>query len=187
MSLEIIEAIILGTLFGFALYKIGAGDPDKLMGMLKLQDMHLAKTILGGIGIATTLLFMGVLLGLVPMEHFSIKGIYWGVIVGAILFGLGWAISGFCPGTGIVGMGAGRIDAYVYFIGGLLGSYSFAMIYSGLTDSFLYTELFSGVGTLVNVEKTSALFSTDWSPCIAIIIGLFFIFLAYKIPPKILK
>lgn len=185
MSLEIIEAIILGTLFGFALYKIGAGDPDKLMGMLKLQDMHLAKTILGGIGIATILLFIGVLLGLVPMEHFSIKGIYWGVIVGAILFGLGWAVSGFCPGTGMVGMGAGRVDAYVYFIGGLLGSYSFAMIYGGLTDTFLYTELFSGVGTLVNTEKTSALFSMEWSPYIAIVIGLFFIFLAYKLPSKI--
>jgi len=86
MELDIIEAIVLGTLFGFTLYKIGAGDPDKLMGMLKLQDLHLAKTILGGIGFATIILFTGVLLGLVPMEHFSIKGIYWGVIFGAIIF-----------------------------------------------------------------------------------------------------
>jgi len=185
MELDIIEAIVLGTLFGFALYKIGAGDPDKLMGMLKLQDLHLAKTILGGIGFATIILFTGVLLGLVPMEHFSIKGIYWGVIFGAIIFGLGWAISGFCPGTGMVGMGAGRIDAYVYFIGGLLGTYIFAMVYGDLTSTFLYTELFEGVGTLVQTENAEALFSATWSPFIAIIIGFCFLFIGYKLPYKL--
>ena len=185
MDLEIIEAIVLGTLFGFTLYKIGAGDPDKLIGMLKLQDLHLAKTILGGIGIATIILFTGVLLGIVPMEHFSIKGIYWGVIFGAVLFGIGWALSGFCPGTGMVGMGAGRIDAYVYFVGGLLGTYIFAIVYGDLTSTFLYTQLFDGIGTLVQTGKAQALFSATWSSVIAIIIGFGFLWLGYKLPDRL--
>lgn len=185
MDIEIIEAIVLGTLFGFTLYKIGAGDPDKLVGMLKLQDLHLAKTILGGIGIATIALFAGLLLGLIPMEHFSIKGIYWGVIFGAILFGLGWGLSGFCPGTGMAGMGAGRIDAYLYFIGGLLGTYIFAISYSSLTDTFLYTKLFGGVETLVQTGEATALFGASWSPILAIVIGLVLIFIGYKLPQKL--
>ena len=184
MQLEIIEAIALGTLFGFALYKIGAADPDKLIGMLKLEDMHLAKTILGGIAIATITLFVGVLLGLIPMEHFSIKEIYWGVIFGAILFGLGWGLSGFCPGTGMAGLGAGRIDAYFYFIGGLVGTFIFASVYAGLTDTFLYTTLFSGVGTIVETGKATALFSSSWSPVIAIAIGIILFFIGYKLPKK---
>ena len=185
MELEIVYAIALGTLFGFALYKVGAADPDKLMGMLRLKDLHLAKTILGGIGIATIILYSGVLLDIIPMEHFSIKAMYWGVIIGGILFGLGWGLSGFCPGTGMSGLGVGRIDALVYFIGGLVGVYIFALFYGELTHTFLYTSLFGGKATLVETGKASALFSGSWSPIIAICIGIAILFIAYKLPKNI--
>ena len=187
MDLEIIYAIALGTLFGFALYKVGAADPDKLMGMLKLHDLHLAKTILSAIGIATIILYSGVLLDLIPMAHFSIKGMYWGIIIGGILFGLGWAISGFCPGTGMSGLGVGRLDALVYFIGGLFGVYLFAIAYESLTQTFLYTELFGGKSTLVETGSSDyALFAASWSPLVAIFIGITLMFIAYKLPKKIL-
>lgn len=187
MDLEIILAIALGALFGFALYKVGAADPDKLMGMLLLKDLHLAKTILGGIGVATIIIFSGVLLNIIPMEHFSIKSMYWGVIVGGIIFGLGWGMSGICPGTSMSGLGVGRIDALVYFIGGLFGVYIFAILYGDLVSTFLYEELFSGIGTLVKTGKVEAFFSFSWSPMIAVVIGFIFIFIAYKLPLKILK
>ncbi len=185
MDSEMVYAIVLGTLFGFALYKVGAADPDRLMAMLRLRDLDLAKSILGAIGISTILLYTGVLLEIVPMEHFSIKGIYWGVIVGGVIFGLGWAISGFCPGTGMAGLGVGRLDALVYFIGGLVGVYIFAVSYAGLTDTFLYTTLFGGTTTIVETKESIALFTGYWSPIIAIIIGACFIFIALKLPKRL--
>lgn len=187
MDSEIIYAVILGTLFGFALFKIGAADPDQLMGMLKLQNLHLAKTILAAIGISTIILYSGVLLDLIPMNHFSIKGMYWGVIIGGIIFGLGWAISGFCPGTGMSGLGVGRLDAIAYFIGGLFGVYMFALSYEYLTQTFLYSEVLHGKSSLVKTGNSEyTLFTVSWSPFIAIVIGIALIFIAYKLPKKIL-
>lgn len=52
---------------------------------------------------------------------------------------------------------------------------------------FFYEELFSEVGTLVETGKAEAFFSMSWSPFIAIFIGFVLLFIAYKLPSKIMK
>ena len=93
--MEIILAVLLGTLFGFVLQRIGAADPDKIINMLRLKDLRLIKTIIAGIGGSSILLFAGMVTGLMDNSHLSVKSMYWGVIVGGAIFGLGWAMSGF--------------------------------------------------------------------------------------------
>lgn len=64
MSTTIILAIILGAAFGFALDRVGATNPGYIIRMLNLSNLHLMKTILTGIGVASILTFGGLLLGL---------------------------------------------------------------------------------------------------------------------------
>ncbi|MCB1510962.1 MAG: hypothetical protein KDJ36_08655, partial [Hyphomicrobiaceae bacterium] len=61
----VILALVIGAAFGFVLDRIGATNPGRIIGMLNLSRLHLMKTILAGIGIASILMFGGLMLGLV--------------------------------------------------------------------------------------------------------------------------
>ena len=180
--MELIYAIILGTAFGFVLQRVGAADPDKIIGMLNLTDLHLAKAILSAIGIASAVFFAAVLLGLVGMDHVSIKAMYWGVLPGGALLGLGWALSGYCPGTGIVAAGAGRMDGVFFILGGLVGAGIFTVRYHLLKGTWWLEELFGGKTSLVQTGSSNALIDTSWSPVVAISIGVAFIVMALVLP-----
>ncbi len=182
--MEILLAIILGTTFGFVLQRVGAGDPDKIVGMLSLRDLHLMKAILVGIGSSSAILFLGIMFGFIDSGHLSIKAMYWGVVVGGVLLGFGWALSGYCPGTGAVAMGGGRKDAIFFIIGGLVGAALFTQMYESLKDTLLFDEVLGGKTTLVVTDASSALIETTWSPVLAIIIGVVVVGIAKILPDR---
>ena len=99
--MEIVLAIAIGGAFGFVLDRVGATNPGYIIRMLNLSDLHLMKTILSGIGTASILMFAGLLVGLVDPGHVSIKAAYLGVFIGGLLLGVGFAVAGYCPGTGL--------------------------------------------------------------------------------------
>jgi uncharacterized membrane protein YedE/YeeE len=182
---DILLAVILGLVFGFVLQRVGAADPDKILGMLKLKDMHLAKAILFGIGFSSILLFIGMQIGLIPQSHLSVKSLYTGVIIGGIIFGVGWAVSGFCPGTGVTALGTGRKDAIFFVLGGLIGAAIFMMMYEPLSSTWLYQSLMGGKVTLAQTGKYESVISGVNGSIIAVIVGAIMIFAAFKIPDKI--
>lgn len=130
--MEIFLALMLGTLFGFVLHRIGASNPENIINMLRLKDLHLMKTILLAIAIASAVLFISLALGLINPSHISIKESYWGVLVGGMLLGAGWAIAGYCPGTGLVALGDGRKDAVPFIAGGLVGAFIYMLVFANL-------------------------------------------------------
>lgn len=182
--MEIILAILIGLLFGFVLQKAGAANPQRIIDMLRLKDFHLMKTIFLGIGLSSLLLFAMMALGIVDNSNLSVKTAYIGVIIGGAIMGMGWAIAGFCPGTGIVAAGAGRKDALVFMLGGLVGAFIFILVYGSLKSTFIFDKLGGGKATLAatNPEKYTTLISSIPSVVVAGSIAIVFIFIAWKLP-----
>ena len=182
--MEIILAILIGLIFGFVLQKAGAANPQRIIDMLRLKDLHLMKTILLGIGLSSLLLFTLMALGIVDNSNFSVKTAYIGVIIGGAIMGTGWAIAGFCPGTGIVAAGAGRKDALFFILGGLVGAFIFTLAYGLLKSTFIFNKIAGGKATLAatNPEKYITLISSIPSVAVAGGIAIVLIVIAWKLP-----
>jgi len=180
--MQIFLAIVLGLFFGFVLQKAGAANPQKIIGMLRLKDFHLMKAIL--LGISSLLLFILLALGIANSSHLSVKSAYIGVIIGGALLGMGWAMAGFCPGTGVVAAGAGRRDAMVFVIGGLIGAFIFTLIYGSIKSTFLFNKIAGGEASLAatGIEKYNTLIPGIPAVFIAGGIAVVFIIIAVILP-----
>ncbi|GLT16442.1 hypothetical protein GCM10007938_02180 [Vibrio zhanjiangensis] len=174
--MNLVLAVILGSLFGYTLYRVGATHADKIVDMLTLRDLSLAKTIILAIGLSSTVYFSGIALGVFDPSHLSVKGMYLGVILGGVLLGIGWALSGMCPGTGVTNLGAGRKDALFFVVGGLLGAGVFSALYEYLAAFGLFQAILGGKAALANPTET---------PWIAIIIGIAFVAAAILLPKRL--
>jgi len=126
---SILLALVIGAAFGAVLDRIGATNPNWIGKMLSLTNLHLMKTILLAIGTASVLMFAGQMAGLVDVGHMSVKTAYAGVFIGGLMLGVGWAASGYCPGTGVCAAATGRKDAWFFIAGGLLGAAAYMVSY----------------------------------------------------------
>lgn len=182
----IILAIVLGAAFGFALDRVGATNPNYIINMLNLKDLHLMRTILFAIAIAAALLFGSLLLGLIDPSHFSVKESYLGVIIGGGLLGIGFAVAGFCPGTGLGAAATGRKDALWFIAGGLVGAFIYMLVYPAAKASGLLEPILGGKSTLGMIEGVSeaSLFSFS-GEAIGLVLALVLALVAYKLPKKI--
>jgi uncharacterized membrane protein YedE/YeeE len=185
--MNIILAILLGGLFGFALYKSGASSPKKLLTMLRLEDLTLAKTILFGIGFASILLSVAALVGIFDIGHLSIKGANLGVIIGGLIFGIGFGAAGTCPGTCVAAAGSKGIkQAISAVLGGLLGAFTFSLSYGWFKGLGLFSAMDLGKLTLFNVsDKYPALFNGGFAGLLAA--GVILAAVAYVLPTSLVQ
>lgn len=183
----IILAIIIGCAFGFVLDRIGATNPGYIIRMLNLSNLHLMKTILMGIGVASVLTFTGLLTGLVDPGHLSVKTAYLGVFVGGILLGAGFAVAGYCPGTGLTAMATGRIDAVFFVLGGLVGAAAYMVTYAGVKATGLLDKVAGGKATLGPIAETKypALMSGFSGEMLGLVLGVALIAIAAILPSRI--
>ncbi len=184
--MEIISAICLGALFGFVLHRVGASNPQNIINMLRLTDLHLIRAILLGIALASAILFIGLTLGFFDPSHLSVKTSYWGVIIGGVILGVGWALAGYCPGTGVAALGEGRKDAIFFIAGGLVGAWLYMVTYSAFKGMFLLDNILGGKVTLAQTPKESYAVLLDKIPGIipALIVALVLGVIAWRLPGK---
>ncbi|WP_299359013.1 YeeE/YedE thiosulfate transporter family protein [uncultured Paracoccus sp.] len=184
--MQIVLAIILGAAFGAVLDRIGATNPSILNRMLALRDLRLAKAIMLGIGVFSILTFAGQMLGLVDVGHMSVKAANAGVFLGGVLLGIGWAVSGYCPGTAVCAVGAGRRDAIGYVFGGLLGALAFTLVYDAVTAMGLLDGIAGGKVTLGPVpgSEYGGVLNIR-GDVLGIIMGLIFVAVAFVLPERL--
>ncbi len=184
--MNIVLAIILGIIFGFALQRVGATNPQNIINMLRLKDLHLMKAIFFAIGISSALLFLLMTAGVINAGHLSVKSSYIGVIVGGALLGLGFAVAGYCPGTGLTALADGRKDALFFIGGGLLGALIYTMVYGSIKGSWLFNTISGGkVMLATGSDKFQALLPVIPGTLLAVTIGIVFMLIAWKLPDEI--
>ncbi len=131
----LIYGLITGILFGFLLQKGRVIRYDKQLGALRLIDMTIVKFMLTTILVSMVGVYLLKDLGLVKL---SIKPtILGGVILGGLIFGVGWGLLGYCPGTSAGALGEGRWDAFWGILGMLTGAALFAEAYPMLKKTVL--------------------------------------------------
>jgi len=134
--MQLLFGLITGVLFGFFLQRGQVLRYDKQLGALRLVDMTIVKFMLSHIMVAMVGIYLLNDLGLVKL---SLKATVLGAnILGGLIFGLGWGLVGYCPGTSVGAVGEGRLDALWAVAGMLVGAAVFARCYDALLTS-VYT------------------------------------------------
>lgn len=176
-------AILIGAAFGAVLDRIGATDPNWIGRMLSLTHLHLMKTILLAIGVGSALMFGGQMLGLVEVGHMSVKAAYAGVFIGGLMLGAGWAMAGYCPGTGLGAAATGRKDAWFFVAGGLLGAAAYMVSYPAWKN----TGLLEGDKLTLGAVPGSGYDSLSALPgdVLGLALGLLFVAIAFALPEQL--
>ncbi|MAN81541.1 MAG: hypothetical protein CMF64_14240 [Magnetovibrio sp.] len=182
----LILAIVIGGAFGFVLDRIGATNPNLIIGMLRLSNLHLMKTIFLAIGTASVLLYAGLMLGLVDPGHLDVKDAYWGGFIGGVLLGLGFAVSGYCPGTGLAAAATGRWDGVVFVLGGLLGAGAYMATYAWVKSTGVLDHVLGGKATLGTLSGTNypAVLDGVSGEWVGLALGVAFIAAAAVLPAR---
>jgi len=136
---------LIGVMFGGIIQYTRVDKFEKIAGFAMLKDTIVPKMLFLTVGLTSIALYFLVDVG---GAHYHIKPLnYQGLIIGGILFGIGMAILGKCPGTGPISIAEGRIDVLVASIGGLLGGLVFTLFFDDffkplMGESYGKTTLF---------------------------------------------
>lgn len=138
------SGLLSGILFGYILEQAGFGSPCKLTAQFRLTDWSVFKVMFTAIIVCAVGLAVLAGIGSLDMQAVYIPTVYfWALVIGGALIGAGFAIGGYCPGTSVVGLFSGRLDALVFMLGMLIGVTAFA----GMFDmSWIQSILYSAAG-----------------------------------------
>ena len=131
----LIYGLVTGILFGFFLQKARVIRYDKQLGALRLTDMTIVKFMVSSVLVGMVGVYLLLDLGLVKLSLKSTN--LGGNIIGGLIFGLGWGLLGYCPGTSAGALGEGRWDALWGILGMITGAAVFAEMFPILKKSVL--------------------------------------------------
>jgi uncharacterized membrane protein YedE/YeeE len=131
--MKFIKFLLLGTVFGIVMAKSEALSWYRIQEMFRFQAFHMY----GIIGTAVTLGVIGVALIKKykirdfhgnPIKFFPKEKSIARYLIGGSIFGLGWALSGACPGPMVVNIGYGFLTMSVVFIFALIGTFLYGLL-----------------------------------------------------------
>lgn len=135
--MKFIKFLIVGILFGIVMAKSQALSWYRIQEMFRFQSFHMY-------GIIGTAVVFGVI-GTALIKRFKINDVqgdpinfvtkdktFWRYLIGGSIFGLGWALSGACPGPMVVNIGYGFLSFIVVVFFAVLGTYLYGVLESKL-------------------------------------------------------
>jgi uncharacterized membrane protein YedE/YeeE len=133
--MPIVTSLLAGLLFGLGLILSGMADPAKVLGFLDLAgawDPSLALVMAGAVAVGLVAFTLAKgrtrsLLGL-NMQLPSTTTVDRRLVLGSLMFGIGWGVAGFCPGPALVALGMGEVKAAVFVLAMLAGMGVFALL-----------------------------------------------------------
>ena len=126
--ITVFTSLLAGLVFGLGLIVSGMANPAKVLGFLDLAgawDPSLAFVMAGAVAVSAlafalaktrTVSWLGAAMTLPGSRDIDRR-----LVIGSVLFGIGWGVAGFCPGPGLVALGMGEIKALVFVAAMLLG------------------------------------------------------------------
>lgn len=130
--------LVTGIAFGYILLRAGVSRCGCIFDALNLLNLKAVKLMMTAVAVGSLIVYPLAAFGLVEIGG---KTLYvGGVLVGGLIFGLGFSLAGYCPGTALAALGAGRRDGIYTLLGGLLGAFAYSLVYEKL-EPILITPL----------------------------------------------
>jgi len=169
---ELALGLITGFFFGFLLQKGRVLRFEKQVGAMLLKDMTILKFMLSAIIVGMIGINLMVDMNLVELK---VKGTVVGAnLVGGILFGIGWAVMGYCPGTSVGALAEGRWHAVWAILGMLVGAALYAEAYPAMKKSVLTW------GDFGNITLPDAIGLNQWIVIVVLIVAFVALFRLFE-------
>ena len=128
-----IASLLIGLAFGVALERAGFGSSRRLAGIFYFRDMAVLKVMFTAVIVAMLGVSYAKAFGWVTLDNvYFLHTLYAAQILGGLIFGIGFVMGGWCPGTAAVGVASGKIDALVFLAGAVGGSILYNEFYPAI-------------------------------------------------------
>lgn len=172
-------SILIGVAMGFFIQRVRASSPGMIAKNLRLENISVIKFMALTMAVGMVVVY-GLSLVIPQLLHFDVKPAYVvGVLLGGLVFGVGFALSGYCPGTCVVGIGEGRKDAIVAILGGVVGALAFTLVYTTLIEPIV------GIANLGKITLADVLHLP--SIVVALAVGAIFVAVVKFLPTQLKK
>jgi hypothetical protein len=166
--MSLLYGLVTGILFGILLQRAHVLRYDKQVGAMRLIDMTIVKFMLTAVITAAVGIYLLKDMGMISL---SVKGTSLGAqIGGGIIFGIGWGLLGYCPGTAAGALGEGRFDGLWGLLGMLCGGGLYALAYPFMKANII------PIGDFGKIRLPELFGIHHWIVIVILAVGAFFLF-----------
>ncbi len=149
----ILAGLATGLVFGFLLQRAHVTRYGVILGQFLFTDFTVLKVMLTAIVVGAVGVWGMLQMGMIEGLHVKNAALV-GNVLGGLIFGVGMAILGYCPGTGVAAIGDGSRHAVAGFLGMIFGAGIYAEFYPLINETLLKLLV---VEVQINGESTSAI------------------------------
>ncbi len=134
-NLNLFYGLLLGMAFGFIIERAGYGRSINIAPIMYFRNTKVSDMMVSAILTIATWIIIASYQGWIDYNQLYIPTTYlWPYLLGGALFGLGMVMSGWCPGTAVVGFANGKLDAVAFLLGVMVGMYVYFINFDAVME-----------------------------------------------------